>query len=189
MKLFCLLLWLACAPLLPAQSSTNRPPQWAVPIEKPGLPNFHKVSDTLYRGAQPTAEGFRQLAALGVRTVVNLRSVHSDEHALGGEPLRREHISFKTWHAEDEDVVRFLKIVTNTNNAPVFVHCQHGADRTGTMCAIYRMAVQGWSKDDAIKEMTAGGFGYHTVWKNLIQYLRDLDVDALRKAAGLPARR
>ena len=57
------------------------------------------------------------------------------------------------------------------------------------MCAIYRMAVQGWSKDDAIKEMTAGGFGYHSIWKNLVQYLRDLDMEALRKAAGLPARR
>jgi len=169
-------------------AATNAPP-WAARIEKPGLPNFHKVSDTLYRGAQPTEEGFRQLKAMGVKTVVNLRSFHTDRDEMGDVLLRREHIWFKTWHAKDEEVVRFLQIVTNTNNAPVFVHCQHGADRTGTMCAIYRMALQGWSKDDAIKEMTEGGFGYHTVWKNLIKYLRDLDIESLKKNAGLTSRR
>jgi protein tyrosine/serine phosphatase len=171
-----------------ALAATNAPP-WATRIEKPGLPNFHKLNDSLYRGAQPTPEGFRQLKAMGVKTVVNLRSFHSDRDEMGDVQLRRERIRFDTWHAEDDEVIRFLKIVTNTNNAPVFVHCQHGADRTGTMCAIYRMAVQGWSKDDAIKEMAEGGFGYHTVWKNLIKYLRDLDIEALKKKAGVTSRR
>jgi hypothetical protein len=52
------------------------------------------------------------------------------------------------------------------------------------MAAIYRMTVQGWKKEDAIKEMTEGGFGYHAVWVNLIRYIKKLDVDALRKKAG-----
>ena len=172
--------------LLPAApSSTNRPPEWAQPVTKNGLPNFHKVSDTLYRGAQPDADGFRQLRALGVKTVVNLWAFHSDRDEMGGLRFRYEHISFKTWHPENEEVVQFLKIVTNTNNAPVFVHCQHGADRTGTMCAIYRMAVQGWSQDAAIQEMTDGSYGYHVVWTNLIEYLQKLDIAAIKKQAGL----
>ena len=99
--------------------------------------------------------------------------------------LKRERISFNTWHPEDEDVVRFLKLVTNPANGPFLIHCQHGADRTGTMVAIYRIAVQGWTKQDAIKEMTGGGFGYHVVWKNLIKYLNKLDIEALKKKAGL----
>jgi hypothetical protein len=53
------------------------------------------------------------------------------------------------------------------------------------MVAIYRMTVQGWTKDDAIKEMTDGDFGYHTMWRNLIRYLNALDVDALKRKAGL----
>lgn len=171
--------------LVATEPATNRPPTWAVRIEKPGLPNFHKVSDTLYRGAQPDTDGFRQLKALGIKTVVNLRAFHSDRDEMNGLRFGYEHIFFKTWHPENEDVSRFLKIVTNTNNTPVFVHCQHGADRTGTMCAIYRIAVQGWTKDAAIKEMTDGGYGYHTVWTNLIEYLRQLDVAALKKQAGL----
>ncbi|MHC4325718.1 MAG: fused DSP-PTPase phosphatase/NAD kinase-like protein, partial [Planctomycetota bacterium] len=125
--------------------------KWAERIELPGLPNFHKVSDDLYRGAQPTAEGMKQLEKLGVKTVVNLRSVHSDRDELEGTGLAYEHIKMTAWKTEDKDVVRFLKIVTDSNQTPVFVHCQHGADRTGMMNAVYRIAVQGWSKDQAIK--------------------------------------
>jgi len=158
-------------------------PQWAQPVEKPGLPNLHQVAPKLYRGAQPTEEGFRQLKAMGIKTVVNLRGFHTDDGKLNG--LHAEHIHFQTWHPENEDIVKFLRILSDTNAAPVFVHCQHGADRTGTMCAIYRIAVQGWTKDQAIEEMIKGGFGYHAVWKNLIQYIRELDVDTIKKQAGL----
>ena len=174
-----LCLFAACA------GAADRATNWAVRVEKPGLPNFHKVSATLYRGAQPDTEGFRQLKALGIKTVVNLRSFHSDRDEMNGLRFGYEHIWFKAWHAEDKEIVRFLKIVTDTNNTPVFVHCQHGADRTGTMCAIYRIAVQGWTKDAAIKEMTDGGYGYHVVWTNLIKYLRQLDIDAIKKVARL----
>ena len=48
--------------------------KWAERIELPGVPNFHKVSNDLYRGAQPTAEGMKRLEKLGIKTVVNLRS-------------------------------------------------------------------------------------------------------------------
>jgi tyrosine-protein phosphatase SIW14 len=159
-------------------------PEWATLIEKPGLPNFHKVTDTLYRGAQPTREGMRQLKQMGIKTVVNLRSFHSDRDEIGDTGLACEHIRFNTWHAEDEDVGRFLRIVTNTNNTPAFVHCQHGADRTGMMCAIYRIAVCGWTKEQALAEMTKGDFGFHPEWQNLIHYIRDLDLAKLQRPAG-----
>jgi protein tyrosine/serine phosphatase len=156
---------------------------WAEKIQKDGLPNLHRVTDTLYRGAQPDEQGFRELRKMGVRTVVSLRSFHSDRKLIGSTRLAYEHIYMKAWHPEDEEVVRFLQIVTDPARQPVFVHCQHGADRTGTMCAIYRIAVCGWTKDEAIAEMTEGGFGFWEKWQNLVKYIRNLDVDALKRRA------
>ncbi len=162
---------------------TNR--EWAQRLDVRGVENLHKVSKQLYRGAQPSKEGMQRLKELGVKTIVNLRSFHSDRDEIGDTGLSYEHIYMKTWHAEDEEVERFLKIVTDENRTPAFVHCQRGADRTGTMCAIYRVAVQGWSKDEAIEEMTKGGFGFYSGWKNLINYIRELDIEEIRSRAGL----
>ena len=161
----------------------DRPAEWAESIYEEELPNFHKVSDDLYRGAQPTAEGMKKLHALGVKTIVNLRAAHSDRDEIGRLPLGYEHIRMTAWDAEDEDVVRFLKIVTDEKKAPVFVHCKYGSDRTGTMCAIYRILVCGWTKEEAIREMTEGEFGFHGVWSNLPRYIRRLDVERIRADA------
>ncbi|MBN2180711.1 MAG: dual specificity protein phosphatase family protein [Sedimentisphaerales bacterium] len=158
---------------------------WAQRLDFPGLPNFHKVSDELYRGAQPTTEGMKQLKELGIKTVVNLRSLHSDRDELGDTKLGYEHIKMTTISPEDKDVIRFLEIVTDSNCTPVFVHCQHGSDRTGIMCAIYRIAVQGWTKDEAIMEMTKGDFGFHKIWMNLVDYVQELDIGEIKKSAGL----
>ena len=159
--------------------------KWAERIEIPSLPNLHKVSDDLYRGAHPTAEGMKQLKKLGIKTVVNLRSVHSDRDEIRGAGLAYEHINMTTWNTEDKDVVRSMQIVTDSNCTPVFVHCKHGADRTGTVSAVYRIAVQGWSKNEAIEEMTKGGFGFHSIWKNLPDYIRKLDVEEIKYGASL----
>jgi len=159
---------------------------WAQKIELPGAPNLHKVSDDLYRGAQPTAEGFRGLQQLGIRTVVDLRAFHDDKDELGGVPLEYVHINSHAWNAEDEDIVAFLKVAADKSRAPVFVHCLHGADRTGTAVAAYRIVVQGWSKEEALMEMTQGGFNFHG-WPNLVSYIRKMDVERIRREAGLAA--
>ena len=166
-------------------SPANRPAHWAKPIQVKGVPNLHKVSDTLYRSAQPSAEGIKNLKAMGIETIVNLRSFHSDRDEIGDTGLAYEHTHMKAWHAEEEDAVKFLQIVTNPKRCPVLVHCQHGADRTGTMCALYRVTVQGWSKEEALKEMTQGGFGFHGIWENLIQWINGLDIETIKKRAGI----
>ena len=81
--------------------------------------------------------------------------------------------------------VAFLQIVADPNRAPLLVHCQHGADRTGLMSALYRVAVQGWTKEEALREMTEGGFGFHKIWKNLPVWLERLDIEAIKKKAGM----
>lgn len=166
-------------------SPANRPAHWAKLIQMEGGPNLHKVSDTLYRSAQPSAEGMKNLKAMGIETIVNLRSFHSDRDEIGDTGLAYEHIHMKAWHAEEEDAVKFLQIVTNPKRWPVLVHCQHGADRTGTMCALYRVTVQGWSKEEALTEMTQGGFEFHGIWENLIQWINGLDIETIKKRAGI----
>ena len=159
----------------------NRPSSWATPIESKGVPNLYKVSDVLYRGDQPTATGMREIKSLGVKTVINLRSFHSDRAEILNTDLRQESIFMKAWHPEREDAVKFLRLVTEPTNVPVFVHCKLGADRTGAMCALYRIAVQGWSKKEAIREMREGGFGFHSLWNNLADWVDEFDIESLRK--------
>ncbi len=165
------------------QPPDARDPRWATPLPgRPGLPNLHRITDTLYRGAQPTEAGFAELKKMGVKTVINLRAVHSDrdEFRRAGVEFNYVHISFKARHPEKEDVVKFLNVVRDPANHPVFFHCQHGADRTGMMSAIYRMVIQGWSNDDALAEMTDGGYGFHSIWRNLERYVRKFDASQYR---------
>lgn len=166
-------------------SQTNRPAPWAVPIQMQGVSNLHKISESLYRSAQPSAAGMKNLKAMGIETIVNLRSFHSDRDEIVDTGLVYEHITMKAWHPEEKEIIRFLQIVTNPKRGPVLVHCQHGADRTGTMCALYRVAVQGWSKEEALKEMMEGGFGFHGIWENLIRWIDGLDIERIKKRAGI----
>jgi protein tyrosine phosphatase (PTP) superfamily phosphohydrolase (DUF442 family) len=158
----------------------SRPEKWATKLDRPGLNNLHKVNDGLYRGAQPTADGIKELEKLGVKTIICLRDNHSDKKILENSKITYEHIPMETWDIEKEDVVRFLKIVTDKNRQPVFVHCQHGSDRTGTMCAAYRVVIDGWTKQEAIDEMTKGGFGFHSIWVHLPKIIKKLDVEKIK---------
>jgi protein tyrosine phosphatase (PTP) superfamily phosphohydrolase (DUF442 family) len=144
-----------------------------------GVLNFHKVSDDLYRGGHPTAESLARLKALGIRTVVSLRAFNVHRDRLAGLSLRYVHISFKPNHPEDEDVVRFLKVLENPANRPVFVHCKWGTDRCGMMAAVYRIVVQGWTKERALAEMERLGYDAAT-WPEIQRYIEDLDPEALR---------
>ncbi len=167
------------------ESGPVRPAKWAISIKMDGVPNLHKVTDSLYRSAQPTALGMKNLKKMGIETIINLRSFYSDRNDIGTTGLGYEHIYMKAWHPERKEAVRFLQIVTNPKRAPVLVHCQHGADRTGTMIAIYRIAVQGWSKEDAIKEMVQGGYGFHGIWDNLKKWIQELEIKSLKRDAGI----
>ena len=173
------------SPAVAAEPAGNRAASWAQPVRLEGVPNLHRVSDDLYRSAQPTAQGMKSLKQMGIETVVNLRSFHSDREEIGNTGLGYEHIYMKAWHPERKEAVRFLQIVTNPKRTPVLVHCLHGADRTGTMSALYRIAVQGWTKEEAIREMTEGGFNFHAVFDNLPGWIQELDIEAIKRDAGI----
>ena len=177
----------ACFASQPVPVLREQYPEWAVPILLEGVPNLHKVGDALYRGAQPTTEGIHALAALGIKTIVNFRFLHSDRDDIGDLDVYYEHIPILISSVTDNDVRRFLQIVTDPERVPVFIHCQHGADRTGVMSAVYRIVVQDWSKDAAILEMTEGGYGYHSLFRNLVGFLETLDVEKIRTDLGIRA--
>ncbi|MCX5659012.1 MAG: tyrosine-protein phosphatase [Planctomycetota bacterium] len=167
----------------------ERPAAWAAPIEgHAGLPNLFRVDDGLIRGAQPAAEGIRELGAMGVRTIVNLRLLHGDDELLAGSPVIYRRMAVHSSMVDEEDLAAFLRVAVDPQSRPVFVHCHHGSDRTGAMVAAYRVVVQGWPRDEAIAEMTHGGFGFHPVWGNLVHLIRTMDVERVRRLAGLPAK-
>ncbi len=156
-----------------------------MPLELAGCSNLYKVNDRLYRGAQPEAEGFKELKKLGVKTVLNLQSSHSDRKLLEDTGLDYVHIKMRAWDAEYDEVKQALQIITNESKQPVFVHCKHGADRTGAVVAAWRLVADGWTKEKAIQEMTKGPFGFHEIWRGLPKFIRALDVEELQKQLGI----
>lgn len=148
-------------------------------ISVPGVRRISKVSDTLFRGDQPTAEGFQQLKEMGIKTVVNTRLLHGDQDKMAGTGLQYKHIVFPVWYPNDKGVVDFLRIANNPENQPVFVHCRLGNDRTGMMIAVYRVMFQGWTLGDAMREMKH--YGYNPSWRWMENYLKSMDVEELRR--------
>jgi protein tyrosine phosphatase (PTP) superfamily phosphohydrolase (DUF442 family) len=149
-------------------------PKWATRRPVEGVENFGEVSPgTLFRGAQPTAEGYQSLKKLGVKTIVSLRMLHSEKAAVTAAGLESVEIpleaDIRSVPPTPEQVAQFLAVVLDPAKQPVYFHCAHGKDRTGTMCAVFRMEVQGWTPDEAFHEMQS--FGFNKIWENLHDFV------------------
>lgn len=143
-----------------------------------GLPNFHKVTEELYRGGQPKEEGWERLRALGIKLVIDLRGDDSEreEAILQRMGIRYLNIPLSALRRpKPAEVEAFFAAVDDPANQPVFVHCRRGADRTGVMVAIYRIARQGWTADQAYKEMRRLGFRWW--YRGLKGFVYDFERD------------
>lgn len=149
-------------------------------VENKDLPNFSQVSANLYRGAQPTEAGVKQLAAMGVKTIINLRG--ADERARTEETWAKNagmkfiNVSLRNWfEPKTEDIERVIEEIDAPENQPVFVHCKRGADRTGTVVAVYRISHDNWTAKQANDEAKKFDFGWWQFWmKDFINdYYRD----------------
>lgn len=144
----------------------------------PGVENFAKLDGVLWRGAQPTAEGFKALERAGAKTIVSFRHDHDDLPLLKGTKLRYLRIPSRAWRAKEAAITQFLKVLEDPANHPVYIHCAQGRDRTGYNAAAYRIVVQGWDAETALKEMHA--FRFNTVWVANPGFLRNLDTARMR---------
>jgi len=141
----------------------------------PGLENVAVVAPAIYRGSAPAAAGLDSLQKLGIRTVINLRHYHgtSEEQGCRERGIGYVRIVLESSDApKDDDVRLFLQVVTDPARQPVYVHCWRGKDRTGVMVAAFRMAVQGWTRDEALREMDE--FGFYRGWRDLRAYVEGL---------------
>ena len=172
--------------VLPSEAQTpevrpygDQPAEWAERIWLDGVPNLYRVTRNVYRSGQPTAEGFKNLEKLGIKTVVNLRAFHGDR--LEGTLLKEIRIRMNALHPQEEDFVRAMRVLSDESGGPYLVHGMDGTGRTGMIIAAYRMVVQGWSREAAVDEILNGEYGHYLVWSDILSYLESLDVEKIRR--------
>ncbi len=119
-----------------------------------GVPNFGKLNAVIWRSGQANREGYRLLAAQGLKTVINFREEFPQDKDLLPEGVQYVYIPMKNDHAPtDAQVKLLLDTVSNPANWPILIHCTAGVGRTGTMAALIRHSMDGWNHDALIQEI------------------------------------
>jgi len=173
------------AALPAAADQPARPPEWASPVAAQHLKNFYKLDEKVYRSAQPDRKGFEELKRLGIRNVLSFRDHHADDRDAKGMGMTLRRVKMEAGGINDEQVIESLRII-RTAKGPIVIHCWHGSDRTGLISAMYRVLFQNWSKDEAIEELMKGGYGYHSLYRNIPEYIRKVDTESIRQRVLAP---
>jgi uncharacterized protein (TIGR01244 family) len=168
-------------------TAKTRPAHWATPLATSELRNAFAVEPNLLRSAQPDADGFKELERLGIKTVLNLRHDYDDVAGASRASLTFVKVPMRAWKFREDEVLEALRVPLDPANRPILVHCKRGADRTGGVIAMYRVVVQGWTKDEALREMKKGGFGYYPVWRSINSRILNVDVERVRRELGIAA--
>lgn len=178
-----------CATYQPTLRTGPRPSTWAVQVKNTAdVPNLYKITDHIYRSGQPTEKGIAELVHSGngmnIKTIIDLRQFHKNDVPSSANHLRIEQVPMYAGQIDskiiDNAVIKVMKIISEEKNGPFLIHCKYGADRTGLMSAMYRIIYQNWSKEMAIDEMLNGGYGFHALWTNIIEYIEKADIENLR---------
>lgn len=137
-----------------------------------GLKNVGIVAPGIFRGAQPKKDGYETLKKMGIKVVLNLRTTRDEKvlvEGMGMKYIEKPINIFKNINAQQ--IQEIIKLITDPDNQPIYIHCKHGADRTGLIIAIYRIEVERWSIEEAEEEMES--FGFHSIWFHLKDFLRN----------------
>jgi protein tyrosine/serine phosphatase len=129
------------------------------------IKNFGQMDERFYRGAQPKEADFKDLAALGIKTIIDLRDdpTSYEKRAAEAAGLRYVNIPMSdTSYPKEAQVQQFLKLATDPATGAFYVHCAGGRHRTGVAGAVYRMSVYGWDYDRTYGEMK--GYDFYTRW-------------------------
>lgn len=142
--------------------------------------NLHQVNANLYRSEQPDELGMAYLKELKIQTIINLREKQKDPRIAGEESFNFIHHPIVTWKFDEEDILSVMQIIKKSKG-PILIHCKHGSDRTGGMVAAYRILFEGWTKDQALKELRQEQYGYHEFWfPDIAQFIEDMDIEKLK---------
>jgi len=160
---------------VPAIAQTSTPAaSVSSALNRISIGNFGKVNEYYFRGSQPKGSDYRDLAALGVKTVIDLQAdgPSNESGLVTATGMKFFRIGMTTSKAPtDSQLAQFFEIVNNPANQPVYVHCAGGRHRTGTMTALYRMTFDGWNAAQAYNEMKQyrfEGFPDHPVLRNYV---------------------
>ena len=129
------------------------------------IKNFGQMDERFYRGAQPKEEEFKELAALGIRTVIDLRDDPKETEKGIVESLGMRYVNIPMTgkkYPTEEAVRQFLKVVNDPATGSFFVHCAGGRHRTGAMGAVYRYTKYGWNFEQVYAEMKK--YDFYTSW-------------------------
>jgi len=173
----------------PASAPAITQPAFGQKLRISGIPHAGKVTDALYRGAQPKEVGLSELKMLGITTIVDLRG--EDREKVAWERKRAEslgmrfvHIPVNGWSPPtDEQVAQFLSLLHDNPGQKIFVHCRFGEDRTSVFIAAYRIAAERWPAEQAIKEMYF--FGFNGLWHPSMKSFVEDFPSRLNSAPGL----
>jgi protein tyrosine phosphatase (PTP) superfamily phosphohydrolase (DUF442 family) len=133
--------------------------------QKVNIKNFGQMDDRFFRGAQPKEDDYSQLAALGIKTVIDLREDPEDYAKKNVEGLGMRYVNIPMIakrYPETSHVEQFLKLVDDPATGKFFVHCAGGRHRTGVMGAVYRFTHYNWNYDQVYKEMKK--YDFYTRW-------------------------
>jgi tyrosine-protein phosphatase SIW14 len=155
----------------------------------PGIENFHQVNSHVFRGAQPSEEGFRYLANLGVKTVVDLRESdtrsRTEEQQVTAAGMKYINVPMTGLTPPTQaEIASILAILENDSEGAVFVHCKRGADRTGAVIASYRIDHDGWDNTRALSEAKADGMSVFQLPRQ--DYIRTFQARKLEAKAAAP---
>jgi protein tyrosine/serine phosphatase len=129
------------------------------------IKNFGQMDDRFYRGAQPKEEDYKQLAAIGIKTIVDLREDPTEYEKRDAEAAGIRYVNLPM---SDKDyppaatIEQFLKLVDDPSTGKFFVHCAGGRHRTGVMGAVYRFNRYNWNFDQVYAEMKK--YDFYTRW-------------------------
>lgn len=155
------------------------------------IPNLIQVSERLFRGGQPNKEGLQTLCEKHqVSTVVNLRVTDTNKPLLEGLSIQSRCVYFDPDTGKHDPVVaretarkaaiEFLKIMKDPNAGVVYLHCYYGKERTGTLVAIERMVLEGWSAEQAIAELRSDPGFHEARHPQLVEFIRNFDIEAAK---------
>ena len=157
--------FLICALALSVHAGSKRQVATSRGVLTVTISNFGKVNDHYFRGAQPDEGQYKELAAIGIKTVIDLRN---DAKLFAKSSAEQAGLRYINFPLDDKDYPAadtaqgFLQIVNDPGNWPVYVHCAGGRHRTGAMTAAYRMTMDGWDIERAYREMK--DYDFYTRW-------------------------